>query len=163
MITLSLCHQSCLVMDPSLRLSCEELLELSYFQEEAGLNWGREGERPGRRHDRGSRRRQAGVNLKHCGKNSLTHLKNKPLTLQHLSSALLSVFRLSTCLSYRTATSHLHQTSRNTWSINITCPTFNNKFTENCGWGQKDGPVLCFIQSNMKTVSLPQRFALSIL
>ncbi|XP_024133448.1 cyclin-dependent kinase-like 1 isoform X4 [Oryzias melastigma] len=53
--------KSCLVMDPSLRLSCEELLELPYFQEEAGIGWGREAERPGRRFDRGSRRRHAGV------------------------------------------------------------------------------------------------------
>ncbi|XP_008424755.1 cyclin-dependent kinase-like 1 isoform X2 [Poecilia reticulata] len=53
--------KSCLVMDPSLRLSCEELLELPYFQDEAGANWGREVERPGRRHDKASRRRQAGV------------------------------------------------------------------------------------------------------
>uniref|UniRef100_A0A3Q0SZN6 cyclin-dependent kinase n=1 Tax=Amphilophus citrinellus TaxID=61819 RepID=A0A3Q0SZN6_AMPCI len=59
--------KSCLVMDPSLRLSCEELLELPYFQEEGGANWGREGERPGRRHDRGSRRRQAGVSVTHSG------------------------------------------------------------------------------------------------
>ncbi|CAM9161105.1 unnamed protein product [Lampetra planeri] len=49
--------KACLVMDPSLRLSCEGLLELPYFQEDG---WGRETERPGRRHDRGSRRRQAG-------------------------------------------------------------------------------------------------------
>lgn len=54
-------EQACLVMDPSLRLSCEELLELPYFQEEVGANWGREGERTGRRHEKGSRRRQAGV------------------------------------------------------------------------------------------------------
>lgn len=54
-------------MDPSLRLSCEELLELPYFQEEGGANWGREGERPGRRHDKGSRRRQAGVSVKRRG------------------------------------------------------------------------------------------------
>lgn len=54
-------------MDPSLRLSCEELLELPYFQEEGGLNYGREGERLGRRHDRGSRRRQAGVSATHRG------------------------------------------------------------------------------------------------
>ncbi|KAG7217600.1 hypothetical protein INR49_021286 [Caranx melampygus] len=53
--------KSCLVMDPSLRLSCEELLELPYFQEEGGVNWGRESERPGRRHDKGTRRRQAGA------------------------------------------------------------------------------------------------------
>ncbi|XP_024133450.1 cyclin-dependent kinase-like 1 isoform X6 [Oryzias melastigma] len=53
--------KSCLVMDPSLRLSCEELLELPYFQEEAGIGWGREAERPGRRFDRGSRRRHAGA------------------------------------------------------------------------------------------------------
>ncbi|XP_027900468.1 cyclin-dependent kinase-like 1 isoform X3 [Xiphophorus couchianus] len=53
--------KSCLVMDPSLRLSCEELLELPYFQDEGGANWGREVERPGRRHDKASRRRQAGV------------------------------------------------------------------------------------------------------
>ncbi|KAI3354021.1 hypothetical protein L3Q82_018581 [Scortum barcoo] len=53
--------KSCLVMDPSLRLSCEELLELPYFQDEGGANWGREGERLGRRHDKGSRRRQAGA------------------------------------------------------------------------------------------------------
>ncbi|XP_029373402.1 cyclin-dependent kinase-like 1 isoform X2 [Echeneis naucrates] len=53
--------KSCLVMDPSLRLSCEELLELSYFQEEGGANWPRDGERPGRRHDKGTRRRQAGA------------------------------------------------------------------------------------------------------
>uniref|UniRef100_A0A3Q4MYD7 Cyclin-dependent kinase-like 1-like n=1 Tax=Neolamprologus brichardi TaxID=32507 RepID=A0A3Q4MYD7_NEOBR len=58
---------SSLVMDPSLRLSCEELLELPYFQEEGGLNYGREGERLGRRHDRGSRRRQAGVSVTHRG------------------------------------------------------------------------------------------------
>ncbi|KAJ3590852.1 hypothetical protein NHX12_008800 [Muraenolepis orangiensis] len=50
--------KSCLVMDPSLRLSCEALLELPYFQEE-GASWG--GERPGRRSDKGSRRRQAGA------------------------------------------------------------------------------------------------------
>lgn len=54
-------EQSCLVMDPSQRLSCEELLELPYFQEEGGVNWGREGERIGRRHEKGSRRRQPGV------------------------------------------------------------------------------------------------------
>lgn len=54
-------EQSCLVMDPSQRLSCEELLELPYFQEEGGANWGREGERTGRRHEKGSRRRQPGV------------------------------------------------------------------------------------------------------
>ncbi|MED6242430.1 Cyclin-dependent kinase-like 1 [Ataeniobius toweri] len=53
--------KSCLVMDPSLRLSCEELLELPYFQDQGAANWGREVERPGRRHDRASRRRQAGV------------------------------------------------------------------------------------------------------
>nr|XP_020461235.1 cyclin-dependent kinase-like 4 isoform X2 [Monopterus albus] len=53
--------KSCLVMDPSLRLSCEELLELPYFQEEGGGNWGRECERPGRRQDKGFRRRQAGA------------------------------------------------------------------------------------------------------
>lgn len=63
-VRVSLCEQSCLVMDPSLRLSCEELLELPYFQEEGGANWGRDGERPGRRHDKGSRRRQAGVSIK---------------------------------------------------------------------------------------------------
>lgn len=63
-MTSSLCEQSCLVMDPSLRLSCEELLELPYFGEEGGANWGRESERPGRRHDKGSRRRQAGVSVK---------------------------------------------------------------------------------------------------
>lgn len=50
-------------MDPSLRLSCEELLELPYFGEEVA-SWGRESERPGRRHDKGSRRRQAGVSVK---------------------------------------------------------------------------------------------------
>ncbi|XP_030263901.1 cyclin-dependent kinase-like 1 [Sparus aurata] len=54
-------NQSCLVMDPSLRLSCEELLELPYLQEEGGANWGRDGERLGRRHDKASRRRQAGA------------------------------------------------------------------------------------------------------
>lgn len=48
-------------MDPSLRLSCQELLELPYFQEDAGANWGRDSERVGRRHEKGSRRRQAGV------------------------------------------------------------------------------------------------------
>ncbi|KAM6973080.1 cyclin-dependent kinase-like 1 isoform 2-T2 [Aplochiton taeniatus] len=53
--------KSCLVMNPSLRLSCEEILELPYLQEEGGANWGREGERPGRRHDKGTRRRQPGV------------------------------------------------------------------------------------------------------
>uniref|UniRef100_A0A8C7Y9X2 Protein kinase domain-containing protein n=1 Tax=Oryzias sinensis TaxID=183150 RepID=A0A8C7Y9X2_9TELE len=53
--------KSCLLMDPSLRLSCQELLELPYFQEEAGVGWGREAERPGRRFDRGFRRRQAGA------------------------------------------------------------------------------------------------------
>ncbi|XP_064157438.1 cyclin-dependent kinase-like 1 isoform X2 [Anguilla rostrata] len=52
--------KSCLVMDPSLRLSCEELLALPYFQEEGGGPWGRDGERPGRRHDKCPRRRQAG-------------------------------------------------------------------------------------------------------
>ncbi|KAK7883054.1 hypothetical protein WMY93_029228 [Mugilogobius chulae] len=52
--------KSCLVMDPSLRRSCEEILELPYFQED-GANWAREIERPGRRHDKGSRRRQAGA------------------------------------------------------------------------------------------------------
>lgn len=62
-LTSSLCEQSCLVMDPSLRLSCEELLELPYFGEEVA-SWGRESERPGRRHDKGSRRRQAGVSVK---------------------------------------------------------------------------------------------------
>ncbi|KAG9348366.1 hypothetical protein JZ751_002101 [Albula glossodonta] len=51
--------KSCLVMDPSLRLSCEELLALPYFQEEGGT-WGRDGERPGRRHEKGVRRRQPG-------------------------------------------------------------------------------------------------------
>ena len=55
--------QSCLVMDPCLRLSCEAILELPYFQEEGALPWGREGERPGRRSDKGSRRRQAGVRI----------------------------------------------------------------------------------------------------
>jgi len=53
--------QACLVMDPSLRLSCEALLELPYFQEAGPGPWGREAERPGRRSDKGSRRRQAGV------------------------------------------------------------------------------------------------------
>lgn len=53
-------------MDPSLRLSCEELLELPYFQEDGGGSWGREGERPGRRHDKGTRRRQAGVSSRGC-------------------------------------------------------------------------------------------------
>ncbi|XP_055751160.1 cyclin-dependent kinase-like 1 isoform X2 [Salvelinus fontinalis] len=53
--------KSCLVMDPLLRLSCEELLELPYFQEEGGASWGREGDCPGRRHDnKNSRRRQVG-------------------------------------------------------------------------------------------------------
>lgn len=50
-------------MDPSLRLSCEELLELPYFQEEGGASWGRESERPARRHDKGPRRRQPGVSV----------------------------------------------------------------------------------------------------
>lgn len=59
--------QSCLVMDPSFRLSCEELLELPYFREEGGPNCGREGERTGRRHDKGSRRRQHGVSgIRNC-------------------------------------------------------------------------------------------------
>ncbi|XP_054883876.1 cyclin-dependent kinase-like 1 isoform X2 [Poeciliopsis prolifica] len=53
--------KSCLVMDPSLRLSCQELLELPYFQDVGGATWSREVERPGRRHDKASRRRQAGV------------------------------------------------------------------------------------------------------
>ncbi|XP_030237918.1 cyclin-dependent kinase-like 1 [Gadus morhua] len=53
--------KSCLVMDPCLRLSCEAILELPYFQEEGAAPWGREGERPGRRSDKGSRRRQAGA------------------------------------------------------------------------------------------------------
>ncbi|KAL4647684.1 cyclin-dependent kinase-like 1 isoform X2 [Arapaima gigas] len=52
--------KSCLVMDPSLRLSCEELLELPYFQEEGGCSWVREEERPGKRHDKGLRRRKLG-------------------------------------------------------------------------------------------------------
>ncbi|XP_051935016.1 cyclin-dependent kinase-like 1 isoform X1 [Hippocampus zosterae] len=51
--------KSCLVMDPSLRLSCEELLELPYIHEEGGTAWAREGEqRPMRRHDKGPRRKQ---------------------------------------------------------------------------------------------------------
>ncbi|XP_022534793.1 cyclin-dependent kinase-like 1 isoform X2 [Astyanax mexicanus] len=53
--------KSCLVMDPAGRLSCEELLELTYFQEEGGAGWGREVERPGRRHERGTRRRMPGM------------------------------------------------------------------------------------------------------
>lgn len=53
-------------MDPALRLSCEELLELPYFQEEGAANRGRDGDRPGRRHDKGTRRRQAGVCTKGC-------------------------------------------------------------------------------------------------
>lgn len=44
-------------------------------------------------------------------------------------SLSLSCFRLSTCLSYQTATSHLHQMSRNRWSINITCPTSKKERT----------------------------------
>ncbi|XP_031719389.1 cyclin-dependent kinase-like 1 isoform X3 [Anarrhichthys ocellatus] len=69
--------KSCLVMDPALRLSCEELLELPYFQEEAA-NWGRESERPGRRHDRGSRRRQPGVSTEKT--RELVGGRNRPVT-----------------------------------------------------------------------------------
>uniref|UniRef100_A0A3Q2YNC6 mitogen-activated protein kinase n=1 Tax=Hippocampus comes TaxID=109280 RepID=A0A3Q2YNC6_HIPCM len=51
--------KSCLVMDPSLRLSCEELLALPYIHEEGGTAWAREGEqRLMRRHDKGPRRKQ---------------------------------------------------------------------------------------------------------
>lgn len=108
-------------MDPSLRLSCEELLELPYFGEEVA-SWGRESERPGRRHDKGSRRRQAGVSVKHpiamdnkshvCSVLRL-HIYFKLLgLLYYLVSVFkhsVSVFRFSTCLSYQTATSPLRQ------------------------------------------------------
>ncbi|XP_061639099.1 cyclin-dependent kinase-like 1 isoform X2 [Phyllopteryx taeniolatus] len=54
--------KSCLAMDPSLRLSCEELLVLPYIHEDGAAGWPREGEnRPGRRHDKGPRRRQTGA------------------------------------------------------------------------------------------------------
>ncbi|XP_016088296.1 cyclin-dependent kinase-like 1 [Sinocyclocheilus grahami] len=49
--------KSCLVMDPSGRLSCEELLELPYFQEDGGTGWGRETDRLPRRYEKGTRRR----------------------------------------------------------------------------------------------------------
>jgi len=48
-------------MDPSGRLSCEELLELPYFQEDGGTGWGRENDRLGRRYEKGIRRRPPGV------------------------------------------------------------------------------------------------------
>lgn len=67
-------------MDPSLRLSCEELLELPYFQEEAGASWGRDGERLGRRHDKVSRRRQAGVGMKQVEIEIIIELRNHLLT-----------------------------------------------------------------------------------
>lgn len=78
------------MMDPSLRLSCEELLELPYFQEEGGANWGRDGERPGRRHDKGSRRRQAGVGMKQeIETEIIIEIRNHPLT-PNLSSRVHS-------------------------------------------------------------------------
>lgn len=46
----------------------------------------------------------------------------------------LSFSRLSTCLSYQTATSHRHQMSRSRWSINITCPTFNKATNQPPSW-----------------------------
>lgn len=48
-------------MDPAERLTCEELLELPYFQDESGVGWGRESDRPMRRHEKGARRRVPGV------------------------------------------------------------------------------------------------------
>ncbi|KAK2868797.1 hypothetical protein Q7C36_000668 [Tachysurus vachellii] len=53
--------KSCLVMDPVERLTCEELLELPYFQDEGGVGWGRESDRPTRRHEKGARRRVPGA------------------------------------------------------------------------------------------------------
>lgn len=49
------------------------------------------------------------------------------LSLSPSLSDCLSVFRFSTCLSYQTATSHLHQMWGNKWSINTTCPTFKSE------------------------------------
>lgn len=85
-------------MDPSLRLSCEELLELPYFQEEAGASWGRDGERPVRRHDKGSRRRQAGVGMKQVEIEIRYHLLTPNLQavctlLQPVSLPLLGLAR----------------------------------------------------------------------
>lgn len=48
-------------MDPSGRLSCEELLELPYFQEDGGTGWGRETDRLPRRYEKGMRRRAPAV------------------------------------------------------------------------------------------------------
>ncbi|GAA6095458.1 cyclin-dependent kinase-like 1 isoform X2 [Tachysurus ichikawai] len=48
-------------MDPVERLTCEELLELPYFQDEGGVGWGRESDRPTRRHEKGARRRVPGA------------------------------------------------------------------------------------------------------
>lgn len=86
-------EQSCLVMDPSLRLSCEELLELPYFQEEGGASWGRESERPARRHDKGSRRRQPGVSEKR------TRIISYPKPADCKSLSLLLSLCLSVCPS----------------------------------------------------------------
>lgn len=137
-------------MDPSLRLSCEELLAFPYFQDEAA-NWGREIERPGRRHDKVCRRRQAGVNMELSVLNFTTLItlclqfrrqqRNAniwDLSLTKVQIWLLFLFLLvsvspcrhSTCPSYHTATSHQHRMWRNRWSINITCPIFND--AENC-------------------------------
>uniref|UniRef100_W5N9Z4 Protein kinase domain-containing protein n=1 Tax=Lepisosteus oculatus TaxID=7918 RepID=W5N9Z4_LEPOC len=49
--------KSCLVMDPALRLTCEELLELPYFESQGGEEEGG----AGRRQERGTRRRAPGV------------------------------------------------------------------------------------------------------
>ncbi|XP_069042600.1 cyclin-dependent kinase-like 1 isoform X2 [Lepisosteus oculatus] len=48
--------KSCLVMDPALRLTCEELLELPYFESQGGEEEGG----AGRRQERGTRRRAPG-------------------------------------------------------------------------------------------------------
>ncbi|KAL1260106.1 hypothetical protein QQF64_007933 [Cirrhinus molitorella] len=49
--------KSCLVMDPSGRLSCEEILELPYFQEDGGTGWSKESDRLPKRYEKGTRRR----------------------------------------------------------------------------------------------------------
>lgn len=63
-------------MDPAERLTCEELLELPYFQDEGGVGWGRESERPTRRREKGARRRVPGVNKVHASVhlNTSSHL-----------------------------------------------------------------------------------------
>ncbi|MGH0166938.1 UNVERIFIED_CONTAM: hypothetical protein FKN15_051827 [Acipenser sinensis] len=68
---------ACLVMDPASRMSCEALLELSYFESQRGDDTeggSRDPERgAGRRHERGARRRVQGVRKRNTHNTHNTH------------------------------------------------------------------------------------------